>query len=475
MTAAGPLPGATCPPQRRVRSRAAYANAAPVLLEFQSPATAIIAQPLPASDRLTIWIIAVAVLAAILIMSVYPVDRVVVVPGKVVAQTPNIVVQPLETAIVRSIEVREGELVHAGDILARLDPTFAVADATSEQEHMASLQAEVDRLQAESKGQTYMPDGSPASELQAMILAQRHAERTAKLENYRQRIDSARSKVAQTVTDIASYTEQYKDALSKEAMRRELERMNVGSKLSTLEAGAQRAELGRTLQAASASNASAKGEFEALIAERDAYIEQNAAEISQQLTEQGRKLAEAREQWKKANLRRKLVDLRAGHDAIVLSVAKVSVGSVMQSGDEFITLVPTDARLAVEASIPGREAGFVQTGDHAVIKFDTFPYTNYGYASGTVRSVSADSFTDPLESRRRAARPNASGLETNRDAVFYLARISLDQMQLHNLPVGFRITPGMPVTTDIKVGRRTVLAYLMSRVIPTLSEGMREP
>ncbi len=48
-------------------------------------------------------------------------------------------------------------------------------------------------------------------------------------------------------------------------------------------------------------------------------------------------------------------------------------------------------------------------------------------------------------------------------------------MKLRNLPAGFRLTPGMPVTADIKVGRRTVLSYLMSRVVPTLTEGMREP
>jgi hemolysin D len=48
-------------------------------------------------------------------------------------------------------------------------------------------------------------------------------------------------------------------------------------------------------------------------------------------------------------------------------------------------------------------------------------------------------------------------------------------VKLHNLPRGFRMTVGMPVTADIKVGKRTVLSYLLSRVIPTLTEGMREP
>jgi HlyD family secretion protein len=33
----------------------------------------------------------------------------------------------------------------------------------------------------------------------------------------------------------------------------------------------------------------------------------------------------------------------------------------------------------------------------------------------------------------------------------------------------------MPVTADIKVGKRTVLSYLLGRIMPVATEGMREP
>ncbi len=266
--------------------------ASPALLEFQSPTASFLARPLPASGRATIWIVAAAVGAAITAMSLCAVDRVVTVPGKVVAQTPNIVVQPLEASIVRGISVREGQVVHAGDLLARLDPTFAAAEATASEAQLASLQSEVGRLEAEIQGRAYRSDGSTPSQLQAMIYAQRRAEQTARFETYRQKIDSARSRVAQTQSDVTGYAEQLRTATTKETMRRELERLQVGSKLNR---------------------------------------------------------------------------------------------------------------------------------------------------------------------------------------AFYRASISMDEMKLHHLPAGFHMTPGMPVTVDIKVGQRTVMAYLLSRVVPTLSEGMREP
>ncbi len=445
------------------------------LLEFQSPTAAVIADRIPLGGRLTIWVIAAAILSSIGAMGLYPVDQVVAVPGKVVAKTPNMAVQPLDTSIVRQINVHEGQAVHAGDRLALLDPTFAAADAGSLDTQVLSLQAEVDRLEAEANSRPYLPDGSPVSQLQAMIFAQRHAERTAKLESYRQRIDSAQAKITQTASDIASYAEEFRTAETKESMRKQLERLQIGSKLNTLDAGAQRAEVSRFLQAAVASHAGAKSDVDGLIAERDAYLRQAQGETAQQLAEQGRKLSDAREQQNKARLRRNLVDLRADRDAVVLNVAKISVGSVVQSGDELITLVPTDAPLEIEASIPARDAGFVQPGDQAVIKFDTFPYTTYGTAAGTLRTVSADSFTGPQNGRDRPSRPSLSQPEANGGATFFRASLSMDEMKLRNLPAGFRMTPGMPVTADIKVGRRTVLAYLLSRVAPTLMEGMREP
>jgi HlyD family secretion protein len=305
-----------------------------------------------------------------------------------------------------------------------------------------------------------------------MIFAQRHAERTAHLENYRQKNDSAQSQIARTTSDIVNYAEELRAAQAKEGIRKQLEKLQLGSKLNTLDAGAQRADVNRALQAAFAANAAAKSDLEALMSERDGYVQQTRSETSEQLTEQGRKLAEAKDQQAKAALRSKLVDLRADRDAIVLNVAKVSAGSVVQSGDELITLVPADAALEVEASIPARDAGFVSSGNRAVIKFDTFPYTNYGFATGTLTTVSADSFA---RSRDKPGRPAASPQDVAEGPAFFRGNLSLDEMKLHNLPAGFRMTPGMPVTADIKVGKRTVLSYLLAKVVPALTEGMREP
>jgi hemolysin D len=72
--------------------------------------------------------------------------------------------------------------------------------------------------------------------------------------------------------------------------------------------------------------------------------------------------------------------------------------------------------------------------------------------------------------------PNASlaMLPSNAEP-FYRARISIGEVALHDVPPGFSISPGMPVTADVKVGQRTVLKYILGAMLPIGQEAMREP
>jgi hemolysin D len=443
------------------------------IVEFQSPTAALVAAPVPRAARGTIWAIGCMFAACLAAMGLIPIDRVVTAQGKVVSQASTMVVQPLETSIIRSIDVREGQQVRSGDVLAQLDPTFASADLGALQAQVSSLEAAVSRMQAEVEERPFQYSGlDPPLLLQAAIYAQREAERKLKLEYYRQKIDGLTSTVARSAADTAAFRERLVVAQNLEGMRKQLEALHAGSRLNSLIATDSRLEIERSLSTAMNTGETARAELAAMTAERDGYVQNWRAQIAQTLSEESRKLSDARGALNKATLRRQLVELRADRDAVVLTVAKVSEGSVLQPGEQFITLVPADAPLEVEANIAGHDDGFVHVGAPVAVKFDTFPSSQYGLAYGTVRTISADSFTVQDSAKNRSGSVAAKPGSTD---PFYSARITLDDMKLRGVPAGFHLGPGMPVTADIKVGKRTVLAYLLGRILPVISEGMREP
>ena len=442
------------------------------ILEFESPTAALLATPVQLAARRITWIVVSLLPVFIGALGFIPVDVVVTAPGRVVSLQPTVVVQPLETSIVRAIHVHEGQIVHSGDILARLDSTFSAADVGALQAQARSFQAEVGRLEAEASGTLYRPTTSDAgAAVQAAIYGERQAQHRFQMESYSQKISALEVQLTQANVDAQAFRERLQLAAELESKRRQLEQMQVGSQISRMAAQDDRIEMQRKLDYASTTAQRASRDLRQMTAEREAFQQQWESQINQELNERRRSLSDAKEGLAKATLRHQLVDLRAERDSVVLTVAKVSVGSVMQSGDQFITLVPTNASLEVEARVDGSDAGFAHQGEPVTIKFDTFNYVHYGDAEGTVRTVSADSFTSTGDEMQRRA-----GLDQGaQTATYYKARIAIDKINMHDVPGGFQLKPGMPVMADIKVGRRTMLTYLMERVLPVGLEGMREP
>ena len=116
-----------------------------------------------------------------------------------------------------------------------------------------------------------IPASIPNLALQAAIFAQRQAEYNYKIENYTQKINSLVSAIARANADAAGYRSRLEVATNVEQMRRDLERLQVGSKLNTLAAMDNRAEMERNLHNAEETATGAQRDLAALIAERDGY------------------------------------------------------------------------------------------------------------------------------------------------------------------------------------------------------------
>ena len=445
------------------------------LLEFNSPSAALVALPPSRVARSMIWVVCAMAAALLIVMGTFPLDRVVSTPGELVPTARTLLVQPLETSIVRSIDVHEGEIVHKGQILAHLDPTITDAQESNLQKQTQSYGAQIARLKAEAAGADYTPDlGNPASTSQAAIFMRRRSEFGAKLLNYSQQIASLQSDVTGFKANAAMYAGRVKVARDVRNMRVELQHDQVGSRLSSLSAQDDLMEIERSEISAQEGALGAANKLAAMRAEQEGFIQNWKAQIYQDLTDAEHKYFEAKADYEKSVLLKSLDVMRAQSDAVVLTIAKVSIGSVLTPASQFITLVPMASPLEVEAKLEGDESGYVKIGDKALIKFATFTYTQYGGAQATVRDVSADSFT--ADSSQQAGNPATPSQDMgNPRHTFYRIRLRIDHYTLHGVPNYFHPTPGMPVIADIKVGKRTILRYLLSTVLPVATEGMRDP
>jgi hemolysin D len=396
------------------------------------------------------------------------VDRVVSSSaGKIVSVEPATIFQALDASIVRSIEVREGQIVEAGQVLATLDPTFAAADVQQLRKQIKSLDAEIARAQAELQGTNL---AFPATDD-----VEAHGYETLQLGLFRQRADQFRdqvasydAKIAQTEATIekfrgdeSRYRERLQIADKVQSMRSELLERGAGSLLNMLVSTDAKLEAERTMEFGHNSLMESEHARVSLQADRKAFEAQWRTTVSQELVTARNARDTAASQLEKAEKHKDLVRLVAPQRSMVFTMARLSVGSVLKEGDTLMTLTPMSAPLEAEVRISSRDVGFVRPGDTATLKVDAFNFAEHGVAQGTVRWISQDAFTTDENGAPAPA--------------YYRARISITAEKFIDVPSSFRLIPGMTLSADIGVGTRSLGLYLIGGLFKSAGEAMREP
>ncbi|MGC2856227.1 HlyD family type I secretion periplasmic adaptor subunit [Novispirillum sp. DQ9] len=441
-------------------------DAARTIDQFQSDATEIRTEPVPAMARLTLYALAAFVVFAVLWASVATIDRIVSAQGKVVTVAPNIVVQPFESAIVKSIEVRVGDVVKANSVLARLDPTFATADVGQIEARVGSLNAAIERLEAERTKTPYAltPDSQDEyALLQHAIWQERQTQYAAQMINFQEKISSAESSITARMSERDHLKARLAVLREVEQMRVSLEAGQSGSRLNMLLARDARIEAELSLQIAENAIIETQHALEALKAERDVFSRGWDSAIVEDLVTRRNDRDSLTEQLTKALRLKDMAELRTPVDAVVLDVAARSVGSVINSAEPMFRLVPQNAKLEVEAGVEARQLGHIAVGDPVQIKLDAYPYQVHGMVEGRVASISGDAFTSDGQTADTPV------------GAFYRVRVELVKTDLRNVPPDFKLVPGMPLSAEIKIGKRSVMSYLLRPILRGINESMREP
>ncbi|WP_109105560.1 HlyD family type I secretion periplasmic adaptor subunit [Azospirillum sp. TSO35-2] len=430
---------------------------------FQKDTEAIQNAPDPFLARVTLHLLGLFVIGLIAWATLSYLDKIVVAQGKIVSTEANVMVQPLEMAVIKKMLVREGDVVRKGQTLATLDPTFTQADVQQLESRLAAADAQIARLRAEHDGKPYTvtEDRYGYGTLQHALWRERQAQYTSQMQNFEEKLARLQSNVAKYEMDRQHLNERLKVVREIETMRSTLLASQVGSRLNLLQATSDRIDIERNLVLNQNELQGNRHDLQALLAERDVFIQQWNGKIIEELTTQSNEREALREQLIKARKRQSLVQLDAPTDAIVLEVSpKAAVGSIAKEAEPLFTLVPVGATMEVEASIDARDLAFVQVGDKVRVKLEAYPYLQHGALDGEVATISEDSFTSKDDQAR---------------SLFYRVRVKLLTTSLENVPSNFRLIPGMPLAADIKVGERRIITYFLRPILRGVDESLREP
>jgi hemolysin D len=437
---------------------------------FQSETQEILDTPEPVGVRATLYVLVGFIVTLVAVAAFTRLDRVVFSTGQIVTVQSTMIIQALDPSIIKTIDVREGQRVKAGDVLATLDPTFASADVSALKSQVASLNAQIARSEAELAGKSsYEPPTSddPAAAqygaLQKSYFAQRKAQFDAQSRAYDEQIAQLKTTIAKLENDQARYGDRAKLAKEVEDMRATLAAAQVGSRLNLLAATDTKTELLRYAEYARNSLIENQHQLQSTISNRDAFVQQWLAQASQELVTARGQRDTAAQQLEKATKHKDLVRLEALEDSVVLKMSKLSVGSVLKEGDPLMYLAPLNSPVEAEVKIATRDVGFIRPGDPVKVKLDAFNFVEHGMAEGTLRWISEGAFTTNDDNGTAAQEP------------YYKARIALTNVDLRSVPDSFRLIPGMTLTGDIHIGTRSILMYIVSGALQGMGEAMREP
>ena len=420
-----------------------------------------LAQAPPSALRNTHRIAIGLFLSMVALASVLKVDIIVAGSGRLAADAPTIVLQPMQLSVIRQIRVKPGDAVREGDVLAALDPTFAQADRAVLLAQQSGFRAQQARLDAELAGTAFDAEpASPERTLQQTLFRQRRAQFDTRAADFAQRLESYAAEVAAAEQTRASLVQQLGLAREMEGMRSTLFKSQSGSKLNYMEAQATRMRTERDLQAAISHLNTVQQTMRSTQAEHQAYVDTWRRELLEALVKTRTEMMAVDEALTKANRMNELVVLKAPADGVVLEVAKRSVGSVLNAAEPLITMIPLGAALIAEISVSSGDVGYTKAGDPVALKVDAFPYQRHGLLTGRLRSIGADSYGSG----------GAAGA-----TLYHRVQVELGETTLRAMPEGAALIPGMTLTGEVKVGTRSVISYLLYPITRGFSESIREP
>ena len=382
-------------------------------LAFLTPAQAAHEMEPARAAVWSVYLMLAALVAAVAWAAIAQVDMITRADARVIPEGREQVIASLEGGILRELKVREGESVVAGQALALLDPTKVKAQQGESRARRLSLEATSARLQAEANGRALrFPD-----ELKG---APQVVQGETDSFNARQRALNEAVATTQRNQGLLARELAVAESMSTKGLMSDVEVMRLRRQVNDLTSQTQE-RINRFRQDAAA----------------------ELVRVQAELTMLGEQQAVRDDMLERTTLTSPV-------RGVVKNIRLNTVGGVVTPGGAVMEIVPIGDRVQVEVRIKPVDIGFIQVGQPVEIKLSAYEYAVYGSLHGKVEVLSPDALGDGERS--------APGTG---DATFYRALVRADPGALKSGQRTLTILPGMNGSAEIRVGRRSVLSFLL--------------
>ena len=433
------------------------------IAEFLPAVMEITEQPPSPVGRMLLWML-LGLVGIGLLWSIFGhVDEVAVATGKIIPVGQVKVVQAEDKGVIKAIHVRDGQRVKKGEILVELDQTISAADMTRMKKEVAYYSLDIARLQAEQSGAPFSP--APDANLDAKEISFQLQLYTTRMSEYRAKLAAAQATVQQQQAALLSgeaQMDKYRDLLviarDQESRMEGLLKEDAVALFQVLQYRSNRIQMetnyaSQTAEVArlQAALAQSRQQLVSVTAERD-------RDIAAKLVDDRKQLGTYQEELKKAEEKNRLSKLVAPVDGRIGQLGVYTVGGVVTEAQALMTVVPDDVRLEVEAWVSNKDIGFVEVGQKAEIKVETFNFQKFGTLDAVVAEISPD-----------AAKQSDKDTELK-----YRVLLKVDKESMNVGNRNASLTPGMSVTAEIKIRQKRIIEFFLDPFRKYTSEALRE-
>lgn len=382
--------------------------------------------------------------------------------GQVAASSETQLVQSLEGGILAALEVREGELVKKGQVLAKIKNVTLDADEKGLEAKAAALTLARGRLKAEASGIAFAPDPAMAEQYPALA-----ANETALYQSRQQDLSNALSLLDDKIRQAEAQSREIqaqvtrlsetRGLLQKEVdMTQKMVAQNAAPKMQALQLERELADIRGNLNAAAQKKDALEAELSASKRERAEKENKFKSEALAQISAAEAELSGITETLRSASDRVDRSELRSPLDGIVKTIHLKTIGGVIEPAKVLMEIVPTGEDLKITAKVSPTDIAFLKLGQKVRVKITAYDAQRYGTLEGKLTRIGADTVSD------------------NKGNVFFEIDAVTDQAHLGTKDNPLPIIPGMVAQVDIVTGKHTIMSYLLKPFLRARQEALTE-